>query len=56
MYNRLRLNKANDRYPENHISDEGLDVGDYEYLDNMKHCPAVDWVMDGKVLPQVKNQ
>jgi hypothetical protein len=33
-----------------------MEVGDYTFLDNLKHCPAADWVQEGKVLPQVKNQ
>ena len=35
----------------------GMDIGDYDYIDqHLYHCPAVNWVKQGKVLNTVKNQ
>lgn len=33
-----------------------MDIGDYAYIDSLVHCPVVDWVKAGKVLPKLKNQ
>ena len=34
----------------------GMDIGDYQYIDSIMHCPMVDWVQQGKLLKQLKNQ
>lgn len=33
-----------------------MDIGDYQFIDDLLHCPAVDWVKQGKILKEVKNQ
>lgn len=51
--------KGQERYIEAVDDDEqtGLDVGDYDFIDKkLIHCPTVDWVKQGKVLAEVKNQ
>jgi len=47
------------RYPGDpeYVADSGMDIGDYGFIDkHMLHCPMVNWVEMGKVLPEVKNQ
>ena len=33
-----------------------MDIGDYNFIDDLLHCPMVNWVAQGKVLKKVKNQ
>lgn len=37
------------------VTQLGMDIGDYEFIDKLIHCPAVNWVEQGKILKQVKN-
>mmetsp|Transcript_34999 Transcript_34999/g.53728 ORF Transcript_34999/g.53728 Transcript_34999/m.53728 type:complete len:194 (+) Transcript_34999:123-704(+) len=36
--------------------DSGMDIADYGYIDAMYHCPEMNWVEQGKVLNNVKDQ
>lgn len=38
------------------VAELGMDIGDYDYIDKLYRCPVVDWVKQGKVQKQVKNQ
>ena len=46
------------RYHEDaeEVREQGMDIGDYDYIDSLYHCPMVDWVRQGKVLKKLKDQ
>jgi len=33
----------------------GMEIGDYDFLDSILHCPAANWVEQGMVLEKLKN-
>lgn len=45
------------RYAEDaeEVREQGMDIGDYDYIDHLYHCPMVDWVRQGKVLKKLKD-
>lgn len=52
-----RLSKQRHMEDADEVADSGMDIGDYDFIDkHLVHCPAVDWVELGMVLPTLKNQ
>ena len=41
-----RNKNREERYKERPLDVErlGMDIGDYDYIDGLFHCPMVDWV------------
>ena len=56
-YDRYRLKQPEERVQADPwaIDTKDMDVGDYEFIDGLRHCPAIDWRQSGKMHPHLRN-